>query len=142
MSVSILRSGMLDTIQDTGRYGSGNLGININGPMDLYAMKLSNLLVSNAMEKPVLEIHFPAPQILFEQNALISITGADFSPSINGEPISNWKPVVVKRKSVLQFSYRKWGARCYIAVHGGFCVPKWLNSYSTNLKARSGGWCG
>jgi antagonist of KipI len=27
------------------------------------------------------------------------------------------------------------GARCYLAVHGGFCVERWLGSYSTNLKA-------
>ncbi len=142
MSVSILRSGVLDTIQDLGRYGFSNLGININGPMDSYAMKASNLLVGNTSEKPVMEIHFPGPQILFEQNALISLTGADFSATINGEPVPNWKPLVVKRKSVLLFTRREWGARCYLAVHGGFCVPKWLNSSSTNLKAKAGGWHG
>ena len=142
MSVSILRSGVLDTIQDVGRYGYGNLGINISGPMDHYAMKVANILVSNPTEKPVLEIHFPGPQILFEQNALISLTGADFAPTINGEPVHMWKPLVVRRKSVLLFSHREWGARCYLSVHGGFCVPKWLRSSSTNLKAKAGGWKG
>jgi len=142
MSVSILRSGVLDTIQDVGRYGYSNLGINISGPMDPYAMKVANVLVSNPIEKPVMEIHFPGPQILFEQNALISLTGADFAPTINGEPVPLWKPLVVRRKSVLLFSHREWGARCYLSVHGSFCVPKWLNSSSTNLKAKAGGWQG
>ena len=27
-------------------------------------------------------------------------------------------------------------------LHGGFCLQKWLNSYSTNLKATAGGWFG
>jgi len=139
MSISILRSGVLDTIQDLGRYGYGNQGINIGGPMDTYAMKVANMLVSNAANKAVLEIHFPGPQILFEQNALISLTGADFTPTINGEIVPLWKPLVVRGKSLLMFSHRQSGARCYLAVHGGFCVPQWLNSASTNLKARAGG---
>ena len=142
MSISILKSGMLDTVQDVGRYGFSNLGINISGPMDPYAMKVANLLVSNPIEKAVVEIHFPGPQILFEQNALISLTGADFGATINGESVASWKPLVIKRKSVLQFSYPHSGARCYLAVHGGFCVPKWLDSLSTNLKAKAGGWHG
>ena len=142
MSVSILKSGVLDTIQDLGRYGYSNLGINISGPMDQYAMKTANLLVSNEIERAVMEIHYPGPQILFEQNALISLTGADFGATINGESVSFWKPLVVKGKSVLQFTHRQAGARCYLAVHGGFCVPKWLNSSSTNLKAKAGGWQG
>jgi len=65
MSVSILKSGVLDTIQDLGRYGYSNLGINISGPMDQYAMKTANLLVSNEIERAVMEIHYPGPQILF-----------------------------------------------------------------------------
>ena len=129
----------MDTIQDVGRYGYSNLGINISGPMDPYAMKVANLLVSNPANKAVVEIHFPGPQILFEQNALISLTGADFEPHINGEPVPLWKPLVVRGKSLLMFSHRQWGARCYLAVHGGFCVPQWLNSASTNLKAKAGG---
>jgi antagonist of KipI len=142
MSISILRSGVLDTIQDLGRYGYSNLGINIGGPMDTYAMKVANMLVSNSVNKSVMEIHYPGPQILFEQNALISLTGADFTPTINGEVAPLWKPLVVRGKSLLVFSNRQWGARCYLAVHGGFCVPKWLNSSSTNLKAGAGGWHG
>jgi antagonist of KipI len=142
MSISILRSGVLDTIQDTGRTGFGNLGINVSGPMDLFAMKVANMLVANPLNQPVLEMHFPGPQILFEQNALISLTGGDFSATIDGEPVPSWKPLVVKRKSVLLFAHREWGARCYLSVHGGFCVPQWLNSASTNLKAKAGGWHG
>src|SRR3954469_14169254 len=142
MSISILKSGVLDTVQDKGRYGYGNLGINIGGPMDVYAMKVANMLVSNPIDSAIIEIHFPGPQILFEQNALITLTGADFSATINGEPVNCWKPIVVKRKSVLLFNHRKAGARCCLAVHGGLCVPKWLNSSSTNLKAKAGGWNG
>ena len=142
MAISVLKSGVLDTIQDDGRCGFSDLGVNISGAMDRYAMKVANMLVTNEVNRPVIEMHFPAPQILFEQNALISITGGDFSPTVNGEQVAMWKPLLVRKNSVLQFSHKNKGARCYLAVHGGFAIEKWLNSYSTNLKAMAGGWHG
>jgi len=142
MALSIIKPGILDTIQDMGRYGFGDWGINPGGVMDRYAAQVANMLVGNCSSEAVLEIHFPGPQILFEQNAMIAITGGDFSPTLDDEPISTWQPVVMRKNTVLHFPKFKQGARCYLAVHGGFCIDKWLNSYSTNLKAGIGGWKG
>jgi antagonist of KipI len=142
MSFSIIKPGLLDTIQDMGRNGYGNWGINPGGSMDRYAAEVANLLVGNCRQEAVLEIHFPGPQILFEQNTLIAITGGDFSPTVNDEPIPRWQPVVVRKNTVLLFPSLVQGSRCYISVHGGYCMEKWLGSYSTNLKAGAGGWCG
>ena len=142
MSLSIIKPGLLDTLQDLGRNGYGNWGINPGGVMDRYAAKVANLLVGNCENEAILEVHFPGPQILFEQNTLIAITGGNFSVTVNDEEIPRWQPVVVRRNTVLQFSSLVEGARCYLSVHGGFCAEKWLNSYSTNLKAGVGGWHG
>jgi antagonist of KipI len=87
-------------------------------------------------------MHFPGPHILFEQNTLISITGADFSPMLNDEALPMWQPVIVRKNTVLHFPHLSHGTRCYIAVHGGFYLDKWLDSYSTNLKAGVGGYHG
>jgi antagonist of KipI len=142
MSLKILKPGILDTIQDEGRYGYQHLGINPGGAMDLLAMQTANLLVGNKINEPVLEIFFPAPDILFEQNALITITGANFSPMINGDGIKTGRPVMVKKNTVIQFPQKKKGQCCYLAVHGGFKLIPWLNSCSTNLKAAAGGFEG
>jgi len=142
MSLSIIKPGLLDTLQDLGRIGYGSWGINPGGAMDRYAAQVANLLVGNCCDEAVMEIHFPGPQILFEQNTLIAITGANFSATVNDEQIPRWQPVVVRRNTVLQFSSLVEGARCYLSVHGGYCGEKWLNSYSTNLKAAAGGWHG
>jgi antagonist of KipI len=142
MSFSIIKPGLLDTIQDLGRKGYGNWGIGPGGVMDSYAARVANLLVGNGEAQAVLEIHFPGPQILFEQNTLISITGADFSPMVNDESIPRWQPVVIRKNTILHFPSLVQGGRCYISVHGGFCMKKWLDSYSTNLKAGAGGWQG
>jgi antagonist of KipI len=142
MSITITKPGLLDTIQDMGRYGYSNLGINPGGVMDRYAAQAANMLVGNETSGAVMEIHFPGAQILFEQNALISITGADFNPMLNDETLPLWHPVVVRKNAVLHFPKLQYGARCYLAVHGGFCIESWLNSYSTNLKACAGGFNG
>jgi len=142
MSLSIIKPGLLDTLQDHGRYDYSHWGINPGGAMDAYAAQVANRLVGNNDNESVIEIHFPAPQILFNQNALIAITGADFSPLLNEQALSLWQPNVVRKNTVLQFPKLKYGAMCYLAVHGGFCIDKWLNSYSTNLKASAGGFFG
>ena len=142
MAFSIIKPGLLDTIQDMGRHGYGNWGVNPGGAMDIYAAQVANLLVGNDKHEAVIEIHFPGPQILFEQNTLIAITGADFSPTVNDELIPRWQPVVVRKNTVLHFPALVRGGRCYLSVHGGYCMKKWLNSYSTSLKAGAGGWNG
>jgi len=139
MALSIIKPGLLDTIQDMGRNHYGNLGINPGGPMDSYASQVANMLVGNCCTEALIEIHFPGPQILFEQNAMIAVTGADFSPMLNDEAMPLWQPVVMRKNTVLHFPKLNAGARCYLSIHGGFCIPKWLNSYSTNLKAVVGG---
>jgi antagonist of KipI len=142
MSLTIIKPGLLDTLQDLGRTGYSRLGINPGGVMDRYAAQLANMLVGNDTMEAVMEIHFPGAQFLFEQNTLISVTGADFTAMLNDEQIPLWHPIVVRKNAVLHFPKLQHGSRCYLAVHGGFCVNKWLNSYSTHLKAGAGGFQG
>jgi antagonist of KipI len=142
MSLTVIKAGISDTMQDGGRYGYQHLGINAGGAMDRYSAQVVNMLVGNETNEAVIEMHFPAAAYLFQQEAIIAIGGADFVPSINGEEIPLWHPVVISRNSILQFQNIKKGAQCYIGVRGGFDIPKWLNSYSTHLKAGVGGFHG
>ncbi|TMI96073.1 MAG: biotin-dependent carboxyltransferase family protein [Bacteroidetes bacterium] len=139
MSLRIIKAGVFDTIQDQGRYGFQYLGINPGGPMDRFSAQAVNLLVGNDLIEPIIEMHFPASIFLFEQETMISIGGADFSATINGDDIPLWQPVVTAKNSVLQFQKWRQGARCYLAVREKLCIQKWLNSYSTNVKAGAGG---
>ncbi|MBS1565941.1 MAG: biotin-dependent carboxyltransferase family protein [Bacteroidetes bacterium] len=142
MSISIIRPGLLDTIQDMGRYGYAAGGVNPGGAVDRYAAAVANMLVGNETTEAVIEIHFPGPHILFEQNTLISITGGDFTPTLNDEALPLWQPVIVRKNTILHFPQLNKGTRCYLAIHGGFSLEKWLDSYSTHLKAGVGGFHG
>lgn len=143
MSLTVIKAGLLDTIQDEGRKGFQRLGINPGGAMDTYAATLANALVGNERHSPVLELHFPASAFLFTKPALIALAGADFSPVIDDYSIPMHQPVWVNEKTRLEFRQRKNGARVYLAVHGGFTnIEYWLNSGSTHLKLKAGGFTG
>ena len=142
MSFVILKSGLLDTIQDRGRFGYRSLGINTGGAMDAFSLQVANLLVGNDPGEGAIEMHFPAASFLITQPCLLALAGADFTPTLNGEPIPLLQPILAKRHDVLQFESPRSGARTYLAVHGGWRIPRWLGSKSTHLQAHTGGWEG
>lgn len=142
MSVLITRQGLFDTIQDSGRYGYQHLGINPGGVMDIVAASVANMLVGNIMNEAVLELHFPAASLFFEKPALIALSGADFSATVNNENIPLNTAIIVSSSTELIFRQYKKDARCYLAVQGGWNAENWLNSYSTNTKVRAGGFHG
>ena len=139
MSLRIIRTGILDTVQDTGRWGYQHLGINPGGAMDRFSACLANALLGNELHRPVFEFHFPAAQILFEEDTIICITGGDFSPTINNDPVPLHHPVVVGANSLLRFNHLVSGARAYVSVMHDLSLQEWNGSYSTNLKAGVGG---
>jgi antagonist of KipI len=142
MSLRITRQGVLDTIQDSGRFGYQYLGINCNGAMDKFSMQLANALLGKELNSPVFEIHFPSSQILFEKETIICITGADFLPTINNQQVPLHHPIAINKKSLLKFEKLQTGARCYVSILNELQLDKWMNSYSTNLKAGTGGFQG
>ena len=142
MSIRINKSGLLDTLQDGGRYGYQHLGVNPGGAIDAIAMHIANALVGNQPNETVLEMHFPAAEILFEETLLIALAGADFSATINGKELPLLHPVLISKGSLLVFGKRLDGARVYLSVQGGFIADKWLHSTSTNTKVKAGGFEG
>ncbi len=142
MSILITRNGLLDTIQDGGRYGYQHLGINPGGVMDKAAMQIANALVGNDPKEAVIEMHFPAAEMVFEKTTLIALCGANFSATINGEEIALMQPLLIREGSVLMFGKKQRGARIYLAVQGGFIADEWLQSKSTHLKVKAGGFAG
>jgi antagonist of KipI len=142
MSILIQKSGMLTTVQDLGRLGSRRFGINPGGVMDPAAARLINEMLGNKEGEAVLEMHFPAPQIVFEKEAVAAIGGADFLPNLDGEPPQTWQVFRAKRGSILTFAGKGSGNRAYLAIKGGFEIERWLGSSSTNLIAGRGGFSG
>lgn len=142
MSLTIHKSGFLTTVQDSGRRRFQRFGVNPNGAMDAAAARLINILLGNDEAEAVLEMHFPAPEILFEEEAVFAVGGADFSARLNEKPIESWSPQFAEKASLLRFDKKISGSRAYLAVKGGFKIERWLGSASTNLAANIGGFQG
>jgi len=124
------RAGLHTTIQDMGRVGYQHFGVPIGGVMDKSSAKIANWLVGNEEQNPVLEITLLGPRIVFKGKCQIALTGANLSPSINGEPIRMYKTIKVKNGAVLDFGKVVSGCRSYLAIGGVMNVSKWLSSYS------------
>lgn len=142
MSLAIVKSGFLTTVQDLGRTKFRNLGINPGGAMDKKAVRLINVLIGNDPDEAVLEMHFPAPKIQFEENVLAALGGADFQARLEAQAVENWRPLWIEKGQTLSFPNKIHGHRIYLTVKGGFKIENWLGSKSTNLTAGFGGFAG
>ncbi len=134
--------GLLTTIQDAGRMGYGQYGIPAGGAMDILSLQLANILAGNVRYEAAMEITFMGPKIEFDSNLIISITGGDISPRINNKKIEMYNTIYVNKGDSLSFGHLKNGCRSYLAVSGGFNVESIMESKSTYLRGKIGGYKG
>src|SRR5690606_943690 len=142
MAIKVIKAGMLTTVQDFGRFGFQKSGMVVGGAMDGLALQLGNMMLGNAENEAGLECTMMGPTIYFEKGQLIAITGGNLSPSINNQPVPMWKPIYISQGSTLSFGHPKSGCRSYICFCGGLDVPTVLQSKSTYLHGKIGGWHG
>ncbi|EDL66145.1 biotin-dependent carboxyltransferase family protein [Bacillus sp. SG-1] len=142
MGFTVEKSGLLSTIQDSGRTGYRRIGMPVSGAMDDKAFRFANLLVGNNEGDEALEVTLQGPVLHFKSDTVIAISGADLNPSINNEPVPNNKPLLVGKGDVLRFGMAEKGMRAYVAFKGGLKVVKQLGSSSTNTLAKLGGYKG
>ena len=136
MEISVIRGGMLTTVQDLGRPGHRAAGVPLGGPMDPFALRVANLLVGNPEDAATLECTLLGPELVFSADTVIAVGGADF------EGLAAWQPKVVHAGERVKLGAVKQGCRGYLAVAGGIDVPVVLGSRSTYLRAGFGGFQG
>lgn len=137
--IKIIKPGLFTTIQDKGRWGYERFGIPVAGTMDDFSTRVANILVGNDEYSAVLESTFLGPEIVFDCDEIISITGANMAPRINGESVPMWTSLLVKEGDILSFSGLVSGLRAYIAFSRGLNVPEVMGSKSTFTRGKLGG---
>lgn len=142
MSIEVIKAGLQSTIVAGERNGFRYLGIGSGGAMDSFAMRLSNYLLGNDGDAAALEINFPAPELLVRDDQLISLTGKGFRIYIDENIFSSWRPILVKKDSIIKFEKSEAGSRAYLAVHRGWKAHEWLGSYTTHMGSSAGGYSG
>jgi antagonist of KipI len=135
----VVKAGMLTTIQDRGRWGLQSRGVPVAGPMDPVSHRIANTLVGNDADAATLEVTLLGPELEFEDERTIAVTGAEFEITLDGRPAPMNAPFIVTAESHLRFGRRERGARAYVAIAGGIDARPTLGSRSTHLISGMGG---
>jgi len=140
--MQIIKSGLLTTIQDNGRFGYRHLGIPQSGVVDSRAQSHANWLVGNPPDAPVLECSFYGAVFRFEQPQIIALTGADMNAQLNDRPCEMYRSIEVQSGNTLTLAYARTGTRSYVAVQGLPDIEQLMGSYSTYVSGGFGGFRG
>ena len=130
IQLTFIKSGLLTLVVDNTRIGYQKYGVPVGGAMDAKSAVLANWLVGNNPNTTLFEINMVGPQIRFEAECQIAITGADISPTINGLGAAMYQTLELKRGEVLKFGKLNEGSRAYLAIGGSWNVSSWMDNDS------------
>lgn len=137
-ALTVVKPGMLTTVQDLGRTGYQGLGVPVSGPMDLYSHRLANLVLGNQPSAAALEITILGPELIADGDVTCAVAGAEIDVTVDGAPVPRHQPFELRGGSRLRWGARAKGTRMTLAVRGGFDLPLTLGSRATHLVSRMG----
>jgi len=135
----VIKSGIFNTVQDLGRFGFQQYGMPVSGAMDSCALRIGNRLLGNKEDEAGIEVSTPGLALEALDQTVITITGANFNPTINNSPVPMWEAIEVKKGDIITFNQIKSGSRSYLLVAGSVDVPIILGSKSTYGRGKVGG---
>jgi antagonist of KipI len=141
-SLLVVRAGLQTTVQDLGRWGFQSRGVPVAGAMDRGAHRLANALSGNEPGTATLEVTLSGPELVFEDERHVAVTGADFEMTVDGAAMPMNARVPVSAGACLRLGHRRRGARAYVAVSGGIDVPPVFGSRATHMGSGMGGFRG
>lgn len=140
--ILIQQCGFLTTLQDTGRTGFLQYGVTHGGAMDLFSYQTANALLGNDLNAVTVEITQSPHRFYFSKDILAAFTGGGLQPEANGQIIPLFQPVLIPGGTVVEMKQQIPGFRLYMAVAGGLQADRFLNSCSTDLLVKAGGYSG
>ena len=138
----ILRAGINSTFQDKGRKNLYHIGIPFSGAMDNRNYLLSNKLVGNKIENPVLEFAYQGPLLeYFGEKINIAITGdVNFTIKRSKNLLNGicYQAFTLEHGDQLDIISTNKSVYGYLAVGGEFDLKYQWSSCSVNTKANIG----
>ena len=142
-ALKVCSTGLLTVFQDLGRHGQAGQGVSASGAMDQAALKTANRLVGNASNLPALETVGGGLSLQSMGDNVVAVTGADAAITITASNGHRWNAprysaIALADGDTLSIGQPSAGARCYVAVRGGYQVAPVLGSASTDTLANFG----
>jgi len=138
MSLLVVDSAGLITVQDRGRIGWAHLGVPRAGALDGEAAALANRLVGNTPHDAVLEVTLGRLSFRVGSGRWFAVTGARSVVLLDGVPQAFAAAVYAPQGALVEIDRPDEGARAYLAVAGGIAVQPVLGSRSTDTLAGIG----
>src|SRR5690554_5899482 len=142
MSLLVVKSGFMTTIQDAGRWGYAHIGVPVSGFMDAESAHLANSMVNNARDTALIEIGIGGITLQAQNPCTVAVAGARAECQINKKPVSSDDVMHLNTGDVLSIAPLATGMWTYLACHGGIDVAPVLGSRSTLTVATMGGFKG
>ena len=127
VTLTMVETGPMTTVQDTGRLGQGALGIGRSGACDRTAYRLANRLVGNDEGAAALECTLGGLVLRANADVVLVTTGARCPGAPHNAPLH------LACGEHLALGTPEAGLRTYVAVRGGIDVAEVLGSRSTDL---------
>ncbi|KAB1644717.1 5-oxoprolinase subunit B/C family protein [Gulosibacter chungangensis] len=136
-AIEVVRPGMQLLLQDYGRPGFADIGIDESGAADRGALRAANLRVGNEPDTVALEFAGGAAELLSHTDGVIAWVGASGRRSlISSEgleyPLAADAPTAIAAGDRIKIAGFQRGQRGYLAIRGGFVSPVVLGSGSTD----------
>lgn len=142
-ALQVRATGLLTLFQDLGRHGQAGQGVSACGAMDQAALKSANRLVGNASNLPALETVGGGLSLQSHGEQVIAVTGAQAPITITNAAGRSWTAssyiaLALADGDTVTIGQPTAGARCYVAVRGGYQVQPVLGSAATDTLAHVG----
>ena len=137
--LSVLDTGPLTTVQDTGRYGLRAFGVPRAGPMDRLAFDMANLLVGNPPNAAAIEFASLGGRFRVSGDTTLAVTGPGVELTIDGMARAAHQTLKIGAGQDLRIGPVRSGLWGYLAIAGGIDTPPVLGSRSTHLRFGLGG---
>lgn len=118
----VLAPGLSTTLQGSPVHGLGSFGVPAGGAMDRDSLARANAAVGNAPGAPGLEMTGSGPELEFLARCEVALAGADLGAEWNGVAAPHGAALRVAPGDRLSLGLPLRGARCYLAVSGGFAT--------------------
>ncbi len=140
--IEIVHPGIMSLVIDSGRYGHREVGVPPSPALDSYALSTVNHLTGNEDHAPAIEVFGEKFSLRFSADVCCAITGAKVRASLESRPLRSWMSFEARSGELLTVDEVMEGFRYYVGFSGTPILEKVIESYSTNLECRFGGYQG
>lgn len=121
------------SVQDLGRPGWATVGVPRGGAADRGSLRLANRLLGNPESAAALEVTAGGCLARAEGTLWCAVTGADGPVLVEGREVGSAAAFPLPDGARVEIGRPRRGLRSYLAVRGGFDVPRVLGSASEDV---------